>query len=96
MARTLSLLALIPAMIVVTPATAQAVPTSPDSAATAPAADLASNSAEVSFADAPQPHSVRIAGKTVAIDALPASDADQGAAKAPTKPAAKAKARAHR
>ena len=91
MARSFSLIALVPAMIVVTPATAQAVPTPADNSAAAPAANSA---AEVSFADAPQPHSVRIAGKTVAIDTLPSSgDADQ---KAPPKSGAKAKVRGRR
>ena len=94
MARSFSLIALVPAMIVVTPATAQAVPTPADNSATAPAAPAANSAAEVSFADAPQPHSVRIAGKTVAIDTLPSSgDADQ---KAPPKSGAKAKVRGRR
>ncbi|MBV9840249.1 MAG: hypothetical protein JOY99_01725 [Sphingomonadaceae bacterium] len=96
MARTLSLIALFPAMIAVTPATAQAVGTSATAAAAAQAADPASNASQVSFADAPQPHSVRIAGKTVAIDSLPSNgDVDQGA-KAASKPEAKSKPRAHR
>jgi hypothetical protein len=82
MDRTISLVALIPAMIVVTPAAAQAVSsTNPTTISeTAPVTD-----ASLEIAEAPKPRTVRIAGRTVAVDSLPSSD-DAKAAPEPGAP----------
>ena len=82
MDRTISLVALIPALIAITPATAQAVGT----VGTTPVALAApADKGSVEIAEAPKPRTVRIAGRTVDVESLPASS-DARDAPEPTKP----------
>ena len=86
MDRAISLAALIPAMIAITPVAAQAVESAPPPASNTSAVV----NAALDESDAPKPRTVRIAGRTVKVESLP-SDDDAKPAVTPNKPKARAR-----